>query len=116
LNEGLTFVNLLKITVLDLRFAVWYTDPSTLRESLALGAPSLDAIGPKSAYELIDGVIDTFRNSHHLIKSDSIKILSLQSDLGKTFQQSFSNQTGNSAIGMFVTTGHVLHNVFAYKI
>ncbi len=116
IDEGRKIIAQLKAKGISLSFAVWYTDPATQSTSLALGARKFDEIGPSKTYEEILAISDSLRDQLQLFKTDYFKLVSLESELGKTFQNSFSGKKGDTIVGMFVTLNFIFHQVYSYGL
>ncbi len=116
IDEGKKIVSELKAKSISLAFAVWYTDPSTQGTYLALGAKEFDDLGPSKAYEKILTVADSLRDQLQFFKTDYFKLVSLESNLGKVFLNSFSNKSGDMIIGMFASPDFVFHQVYSYGL
>lgn len=116
IDEGKKVVSMLINKGIRFDFAVWYTDPSTQSTFLALGAKELDELGPSKAYENILAVTNSIRDQLQFFKTDFFKLVSLESDLGKVFLNSFSNKTGDTMIGMLASPNFIFHQVYAYGL
>ena len=116
IDEGRTFVTALKDKGIKLVFAVWYTEPSTQSTTLALGAKRFDELGPSKAYEEILNVANSLKAKLHFFNADFLKLISLESELGKVFVNTFSNKKGDTMIGMFVSPNFIFHQVYAYGL
>lgn len=99
-----------------LGFAVWYLDPASQSTYLGIGSKKFDEMGPKKSYELILQVVTSIKDQLKLFKEDHLKLISLESDLGKTLSSSFSNQKNDTSVGMLATPTLVLNQVYAYGI
>lgn len=115
-DEGRVFLNELKKEVRDLSFLVWYTDPSSMQEYLAVGSSTFDTIGPKKSYDTILEVLSKVKPTTHALKSDFIKVTSLKSEIGKNFSEAFSKSKGDSIVGLYVTPSIMLNNIYAYSM
>jgi len=116
IEEGRKIVSALKEKGIALSFAVWYSDPSAQGTYLALGAKTFDEVGPGKAYEGILQTTKSIKSNLVYFRNDYIKLVSLESALGKTFASSFANKTGDTMIGMFVSSNYIFHQVYAYGI
>lgn len=116
IDEGRKLVSQLQGRGVILAFAVWYTDPTLRGTFLALGAKKFDEIGPSKAYEEILAVAESLHDQLQFFKTDFLKLVSLESELGKTFQNSFSEKKGDTMIGMFVSPNFIFHQVYSYGL
>lgn len=116
IKEGKEVIQHLKKEGIELSFAVWYTDPASQATYLALGAEEFDSAGPSDSYKSIIEKIDSIKSRLTLFKVDYLKLISLKSDLGKVFSSKFSNKAGDSMIGMFISPGFILHQIYAYGV
>ena len=115
IDSGKKIVDELRKDV-PISFAVWYLDPTSQSTYLGIGSKKFDEIGPKESYKKILEVVASIKNGLTLFKEDYLKLISLESDLGKTLSSSFSNKQGDTSIGMFVTPNLILHQVYAYGL
>lgn len=116
IDEGRKLIFKIQGEGTELAFAVWYTDPLAQRTFLALGAKKFDEDGPSRAYGKILSVFESLRNQFHFFKVDFLKLVSLESELGQTFLNSFSEKKGDTMIGMFVSSHFIFHQVYAYGL
>ncbi|MFH0900927.1 MAG: hypothetical protein V2A73_09890 [Pseudomonadota bacterium] len=113
-NEGRLVVRTLHDQGIPLEFAVWFADPSSEGMRLAIGSHSIDQIGPTAAYQQIAATVESIKDQIRLFRLDLLKLVSVESQIGRALLRSFGNKTGDSIVGMYVSPEVVLQQVFAY--
>lgn len=116
IEEGRKIISALLSSRNKIAFAVWYLDPLSQTTYLGIGSETFDQLGPSKSYEEILKVVDGLKDQLTLFKADYLKLISLESDLGRVFSSSFTNKKGDTSIGMFVSPTVILHQVYAYGI
>lgn len=116
IDEGKKVLLTLINAGISLSFAVWYSDPSAQNSYFALGAKQFDEDGPSESYEKILTVLSPIKGKLVAFKADFIKLVPLESELGKLFLDNFSDKSGDTIIGMFTSTNYILYQVYAYGL